>query len=149
MLLSALSSLPTKKNPQRKLSNEQAAQLQWEYRTGVTTVALAKKYGVSQQTAHRIATGALYSDLPTWGPKFHWPPKVHGAGMPEPHELRNLLLTLGFHRGQWALVKRTVRRSPLEPWRERGLEAELRKEATGWGVWVRFPEVNAGTSVVA
>ena len=149
MLLSVLSTLPQQKHhPRRKLSNYQAAQLQQEYRLpGVTTTALAKKYGVSQQTAHRIATGVYYSELPTWGPKLQWPPKVHGAGMPDLAELRDVQTMLQIHPGHWAMVKRTVRRSPLEPWQNMGLEAELRKDAYGWGVWVRWPEAKSGASV--
>lgn len=149
MPLSALLSIPPQTNPHRKLTNEQAAQLQREYRVpGVTTAQLGRKYGVTQQTAHRIATGRLYSDLPTWGPKLHWKaPKVHTAGMPETTELRTLILMLQVHCGRWALVKRTPRRSALKPWRDLGLMAELRKEATGWGVWVCWPEAQAGASV--
>ena len=132
-------------NPtRRKLTNEQAAALQLEYRKpGVTSAYLGEKYGISQQSAYRIATGQRYAELPTapLGSKLNWvDPPVRRRGQPSDVELKRLINALKSNIGSWALIKKTVRRPQVDYWQAHGVEAESRKLPTGnWGVYVRWP----------
>lgn len=133
-------------NPtRRRLTNEQAAQLQLEYRQpGVTTTYLGQKYGISQQSAYRIATGKHYAELPT-APiapaRLNWvDPPVRRRGQPTELEVKRLINALKSNVGNWALIKKTVRRPQVDYWQAHGVEAESRKLPTGnWGVFVRWP----------
>lgn len=132
----------------RVLTDQQASALQLEYqRGGISTTALGLKYGVSQQVAHRIATGRLYSDLPTAPKRDRTPwvdPRVRYRGCPSDAELRALKGMLRDHPNRWALVKK-VKALPVDcdaskafgSW---GLVVEARQELDGWwGVYVSFP----------
>jgi len=129
----------------RRLTNEQAAELQREYRKpGVTSTMLGQKYGISQQSAYRIATGQHYAELPTApiaGGNLNWvDPPVRRRGLPSEVELKRLVNALKSNAGEWALVKKTVRRPQINFWQDYGIEAESRKLATDcWGVYVRWP----------
>lgn len=134
----------TRTNPHRRLTNEQAAELQLEYRKpGVTTTYLGQKYGISQQSAYRIATGQLYADLPTapLGVRLNWVDlPVRRRGVPSEVELKRLIVALKANVGSWALVKKTIRRPQIDYWQGLGIEAECRRLPTGnWGVYVRWP----------
>lgn len=149
--LPTVKSSTTKSRPNRAnrvLTDEQASNLQMEYkRGGISTAQLGHKYGVSQQVAHRIATGRMYADLPT-APKPNrvpWvDPKVRYRGCPSEAELRVLKTMLREYPDRWALIKR-VKTLPvgcetlnaIESW---GLITEARREADGWyGLYVCFP----------
>lgn len=129
----------------RALTNEQAAELQLEYRKpGVTTAYLGQKFGISQQSAYRIATGQRYAELPTApvaGSKLNWvDPPVRRRGLPSEVELKRLIVALKANIGSWALIKKTIRRPQIDYWQGYGIEAECRKLPTGnWGVYVRWP----------
>lgn len=128
----------------RVLTNEQAAQLQMDYRQpGVSTRALGEKYGVSQQTAHRIATGKHYAELPT-APvvaKLNWvDPPVARRGLPSEVDIKRLIVALKSNIGHWALIKKTVRKPQISHWLSHGIETETRKLPSGdYGVYVRWP----------
>lgn len=138
----------TRTNPSgRKLSSEQATQLQLEYRQpGVTTAYLGQKYGISQQSAYRIATGRLYAELPTAParpkPKLTWTdPPPRRRGLPSDEEVKGLVNALKSNVGNWALVKKTTRRPQTDCWRDLGVEAEGRKLTNGgWGLFLRWPD---------
>jgi hypothetical protein len=127
----------------RALTAEQASALQLEYRAGgISTTALGHKYGVSQQTAHRIATGRMYADLPSAPPRTAWTdPDVRTWGNPTEDELRALKAMLRAYPGRWAQVKRTRSKpAAADCWSKWGVECEARKIAPGhWGLFVRWP----------
>jgi len=130
----------------RSLTDEQAQALQLEYqRGGVSTTALGHKYGISQQVAHRIATGRHYANLPTAPARralASWiDPKVRFRGEPGEPELTALKAMLRDHPERWALVKQTkTMPANFEPWSRWGLFAEARRDADGWwGTYVMFP----------
>jgi hypothetical protein len=130
----------------RRLSDEQASALQLEYRTGkISSKALGLKYGVSQQTAYRIATGQNYADLPT-APVARMVDAlpVRRRGLPSQEELTALTRTLKAYAGEWYLVKKTVRKPVTDYWLERGLEADaVRLGTDAWGLYVRWPKAVA------
>ena len=132
----------------RRLTNDQAAEIQREYRKpGITTAYLGQKFGVSQQTAHRIATGQCYKELPTAprpGERIKWQdPKVITRGTPSFDEFQALLRMCKANAGREALVKTTIRRPQMdriEQARSYGLNVEIRRHADRWGIYVWWPE---------
>lgn len=145
--------LPQPRAPRsRALTDEQASALRLEYQAGgTTTAALGTKYGVSQQTAHRIATGRLYSDL-AHPPRVAWTqPDIRTWGNPHDAELRALKPMLRAHPGRELQVKRTRSRPALpECWIRWGFDVELRKIDTGhWGTFVSWPADSAAHASIA
>lgn len=103
-----------------------------EYRRGgISTTALAVKYGVSQSTAHRATRNML-----AWAA-----PRVRHRGVPGDAELRALKAMLREYPNRWALVKQSRTMPPdMEPWASWGLLTEVRRLDSGWyGVYVSFP----------
>ena len=135
----------------RRLTNEQASEIQREYRKpGITTAYLGQKFGVYQQTAHRIATGQCYKELPTAprpGERVKWQdPKVLTRGVPTLDEFQALIRMCKANVGREALVKTTVRRPRLdriEQARSYGLSVDIRRQVNGWGIYVWWPETTA------
>lgn len=136
--------LNTTPAPRRRLTDEQAAEIQREYRKpGVTTAYLGQKYGVSQQTAHMVATGRRYGHLPTAprpGERPKWQdPAVCTKGLPSPEDMAVLVRMLKANPGREALIKKTIRRTPVDCLEALGLSVESRRVGRGWGIYVSWP----------
>lgn len=128
----------------RSLTTQQAMDLQNAYRAGgVTTAQLGAKYGISQQSAHRIATGRHYADLDT-APKVHDPrtwvdPTVRRRGIPSPAERRVLTAMLKANPGREALIKVTKTKPNVDHWDGTGVVARVVKQTSSYAVYLSWP----------
>ena len=106
----------------------------------MSTVKLAARYGISQQTAHRIVTGRAYAEL--YKPQnahVEWvEPAIRRRGFQSATELDELMLMLKSHPEKWALVKQTKSLSDTKPYAELGFEiSQVRMVGGGYGVYLR------------
>jgi hypothetical protein len=128
------------------LSPDQVCEIRSAYEDKVSLSTLAARYGVSRQTAHRVATGRIYADVVS-RPKIAWfDPTVRFRGFHNDDELRAMANMLRSNPGKWALVKQNRAKpdgSRYEAW---GLEASAIQTGgpgAGWSLYVRFPRVQA------
>lgn len=117
--------------------------LQKAYRLGgVTTAELGRRYGISQQSAHRIATGVHYANLPT-APTVdssEWvDPIVRRRGIPSPAEKKRLIKMLKAYPGRRALIKQTRQQPNIEYWNGSGVKAVAEQRNGLWCVFISWP----------
>lgn len=136
----------------RALSPDQVCEIRSAYENKVSLSTLATRYGVSRQTAHRVATGQIYTDVVS-RPKIAWfDPTVRFRGYHNDDELRSLANMLRSNAGKWALVKQNRSKpdgSRYEAW---GLEASAIQPGgpdAGWSLYVRFPRPHVTTALIA
>jgi hypothetical protein len=147
--VSPLHSLPTKAAARgRALAPQQALDLRDEFMAGVSTRTLAAKYGVSQATAYRIATGKMYAELSSLpNPRARMPwvdPTPRRRGGCEESELRVLLPMLKAYPGRRALVKLTKTRPHISECTIPGLSTAIEQlPQGGYGVYVHWAGVRA------
>lgn len=141
--VSPLHQLPTRTTARRRaLSPQQALDLRDEYRAGVSTRALAQRFGVSAKTAHRIATGVAYAELSSLAnPKARTPwidPPVRRRGGCDEAELRALAPMLAAYPNRRALVKQTKLHPNLSPCTIPGVSVTVERDYYGYAVYVQW-----------
>jgi hypothetical protein len=126
----------------RRLTPQQALDLRDEYQLGVSTRSLAVKYGVSSQTAHRIATGQAYCELNSLAnPKARMPwvdPPVRRRGGCDEAEIMMLAPMLRAYPNRRALVKQTKLYPHISPCTVPGVVAMVERMADGFGVFLQW-----------
>jgi len=125
---------------QRALSPEQILEIRSGHEDGTSVRSLAARFGISHQTAHRIVTGQIYTDVVAQ-PRIPWfDPSVRRRGVHNDDELRRMVAMLRQHKGKWALVKQTVTKPGGEPYDRWGMEVSVIKIGfSEWGLYVRWP----------
>jgi hypothetical protein len=143
--VSPLHKLPTKTSTRgRALTPQQALDLRDEFLAGVSTAALATKYGVSKMTAYRIATGKAYAELSAvTNPRARMPwidPPVRRRGGCDDSEIAALAPMLRAYPRRRALVKQTKRMPHLSPCTIPGVNVSVVREPDGFAVYLQWAE---------
>jgi hypothetical protein len=141
--VSPLHQLPLKTASRRRaLTPQQALDLRDEYRTGVSVRVLGPRYGIHPATAHKIATGQLYTELNGMpNPKARMPwvdPIVRRRGGCDEAELRALAPMLEAYPRRRALVKQTKLQPHLSPCTVPGVTVTVERDSAGYSVYVQW-----------
>jgi hypothetical protein len=135
-------SIPPSLKRNRSLSPEQVVQLRRAHVNKTSIVDVAKRFGISKQLAHKVATGQIYTDVVT-PPAIAWyEPTVRQRGVHNDDELRLMVSMLRQHAGRWVLVKQTKLKPTGEPYCRWGLETSAVQigNDSHWNLLVRWPK---------
>lgn len=135
----------------RALSPEQVVELRHAYADGIPTSLLAQRYGVSKNTAHRVAVGEIYTDVVT-PPRIPLvEPTVRYRGYHSEDECRQIGAMLRHHVGTWVLVKKNNTRPDASRYASFGMETsviQVNHPDGKYGLYVRWAPATMAIPVV-
>lgn len=134
----------------RALTPDQVIELRRAYEDGVSTSALATRFGVSRNTAHRIAIGEIYTDVVT-PPRIPLTPvKIRERGQHSEDECRDIGRMLRHNVGQWLQVKQGRRKPEGDRYESYGMETSvIRIGHDMWGLFVRWAPAKPKVTITA